>query len=127
MTKSNHSIHINFYATLLILLFASFFIQTWGFNFPIQENKIVDAYVINALLAFAIYYISQKLRKIREDLLGFVFMGGSVIKILLFFIIFYASYKEDGMVSAKEFLSLFIPYCICLLIEAIFLIKDLNR
>ena len=54
-------------------------------------------------------------------------MAGSGLKFLLFFLLFYPSYKADGNMSTLEFISFFIPYAICLILEVSYLSKELNN
>jgi len=54
-------------------------------------------------------------------------MLGSFLKFGLFFIFIYPSYKLDGDTTKFEFLTFFIPYIACLIIETSDLIKLLNN
>ena len=94
---------------------------------PLFQNQIIPAYIVNLLLAIATFIILIKLAKTRTKSLGFVFMGASFFKFLLFFILFYPSYKSDGLISKAEFSAFFIPYAISLLVEVLSLIKILNN
>ncbi len=85
------------------------------------------SYVINFLLAAAIYIGLYSFRdKIRTQI-GFIFIAGSFLKFILFFILFYPSYKMDGEMGTSEFASFFVPYAICLVVETIFTAKMLQK
>ena len=73
------------------------------FELPLFESKIILAYIINATIALIIFLLLFLLRKKYRDQLGFLFMGGSMIKFAFFFLLFYASYKYDGKFTAQEF------------------------
>ena len=95
-------------------------------EFPLFENKILIAYLVNFVLAFAIYVGMDKLKDTQPNNLGFIFMTGSMIKFGVFFLLFYPAYKLDGDMSPLEFSSFFIPYATSLILETITLSKLLN-
>lgn len=96
-------------------------------EFPLFSNKIVSAYIVNIVLAIGIYVLMILLKHKYQSQLGFIFMFGSFIKFIVFFIVFYPSYKTDGRISKLEFAAFFVPYVICLIIETTSLSKWLNK
>lgn len=96
-------------------------------NLPLFDNKIVLAYVLNYLLALTIYLLLYFFRVKLKNQLGFLFLGGSFLKFIVFFIFFFPSYKSDGNIGKLEFSSFFLPYVICLIIETVALIKLLKN
>ena len=96
-------------------------------NLPLFDNKIILAYLLNYLLALGIYFLLYFYRFKLKDQLGFLFMGGSFLKFILFFIFFYPSYKSDGNINTLEFGSFFLSYLICLIIETSALVKLLKN
>lgn len=78
-------------------------------NLPLFDNKIILAYLLNYLLAIGIYFLLFYFRIKLKDQLGFLFMGGSFLKFILFFVFFYPSYKSDGNINTLEFGSFFFP------------------
>lgn len=117
----------SFYWILPAILLLVFFVHTQVFSFSAFENKLASAYIVNAFLAITIYIIISIIIKNKPEIAGFVFMGGSGIKFIFFFLFFYPAYKEDGQISKAEFLSFFIPYTICLISEVYFLVKRLKQ
>ncbi len=95
--------------------------------FPLWENHFGMAYMVNGNLALVIYIILFLLRKTQEQSLGYIFMAGSLLKFGVFFLLFQPLYKEDGDMSRMEFLTFFVPYMACLILETFFLIKLLNK
>ncbi len=91
------------------------------------ENKIILSYIINYILAIAIYSLLYKLRIKYLDLLGFIYMAGSFLKFIFFFLIFYPGYRENGSMDVLEATSFMTPYVLCLFFETFFLIKLLNN
>ena len=74
------------------------------------------------IVFFAIYIFRDKYR----DLLGFFFLGGSLLKFTLFFIFLYPGFNQDGSLERLEFLVFFVPYGFALVLETFFLVKLLN-
>lgn len=96
-------------------------------NLPLFEHKIIAAYTVNFLLAIIIYLILFFAKEKYPTQLGFMFMGGSFMKFIVFFLVFYPYYKSDGKMEMLEFAAFFIPYVICLVIETLGVIKILQE
>lgn len=97
------------------------------FNHPLFANKIITAYIVNFATATIIYLTLFYLQYKYTAHLGFIFMAGSFIKFIIFFIVFYPFYKLDGTVSTLEFIAFFIPYSISLFFETFGIIKFLKK
>jgi len=110
---------------LLVFILHVFYLKTK--NLPLFENKLVAAYTINFLAAIVIYITLFLLRNKFKEQLGFLYMGGSFLKFILFFVFFYPSYKLDGQMSSLEFGAFFIPYVISLIFETLGVIKFLKK
>jgi len=95
-------------------------------KFPLFENKLILAYLVNTLLAIAIFAFLLKMKEKHKEQLGFFFIAGSLVKFAVFFILFYGTYKADGSISKLEFAAFFVPYLLCLVIETSTLTKWLN-
>jgi F0F1-type ATP synthase assembly protein I len=78
-------------------------------------------------LAVVIFLVVEKTLNKNSAQAGFVFMAGSALKFLIFFLVFYPTYKEDDNMKTIEFIAFFIPYSICLITEVIYLSKQLNN
>jgi hypothetical protein len=119
------------FSFLLLLLMLSalavhlFALQSLGL--PLYGNMILTAYAVNYILAVAIYGILYLLQDRFTSQLGFLYMGGSLLKFLLFFVLFYPSYKQDGIMSTPEFAAFFVPYSISLILETTGIIKFLKK
>jgi len=120
----------SFYIQLIISILLTFSFHA-GVLFlidkPIFENKIIESYLINIFTAFLLYYIIDKHKARFKDNIGYIFMYSSYIKFGLFLLFINPSYKIDGVATRLEFLTFFIPYAVCLIIETIALIKLLNK
>ena len=119
-----------FSISLLLVLALAFAIHLFIlnlFDLPLFENRIILAYVLNYLLALGIYLSLFLLKRKMSEQLGFLYMGGSFIKFLFFFIFFYPYYKLDGGLDSLEFAAFFIPYLISLIFETLGVIEFLKK
>lgn len=94
---------------------------------PKYDNLIVKSYMVNAFLAAAIYISLYILQKRLKNQIGFLFMGGSFLKFIFFFIIFYPGYSADDDMNKVEFSAFFVPYAISLIVETVFMAKMLKK
>ncbi len=121
---------LKFLAVLLLVLigvFASHLFILQNIELPIFGDRIVLSYVLNYILAAAILiFINSKFNK-KSSHTGFIFLAGSGLKFLVFFLVFYPFYREDGTMSTTEFAAFFIPYATCLILEVAYLSKQLNN
>ena len=111
----------------LVIAFGAHILALNLLDKPLFNNMIITSYVVNGLLAIAIFGFLWKFRERFKNQIGFLFLAGSLLKFVLFFIVFYPSFKADGNMSALEFASFFIPYAICLISETSSLVKWLNK
>jgi hypothetical protein len=116
-----------FLGLFLILAFGIHTSVLGNLNISLGENLTWQAYLFNALAAAVILGMMLRLSAKGNSNLGFIFMGGSMLKFLVFFLLFYPSYKSDGLITSVEFSSFFIPYVICLSFKSVLLIRVLNR
>lgn len=117
---------------LQIFLFVGVFFAAHLFflkylDFPVFADKIILAYLVNTGLAILVFLMLYVFRKKFKNQLGFLFLGGSMLRFMLFFLMFYDSYKLDGEISKTEFFAFFIPYVLTLTIEVFSLSKWLNK
>ncbi|WP_350289474.1 DUF6168 family protein [uncultured Croceitalea sp.] len=115
---------------LFVALSTSFLLHLLLLNFlelPLFENRIILAYVINFILAAAIFYTLFHFKEKLKNAIGFLFMGGSFLKFIVFFLLFYPVYKSDGEMQKIEFATFFAPYAIALILETYFTSKMLNK
>jgi len=116
----------HFYSILISLSAALYCIHGWmlysGFSPALSLS-----YGANVFLAAAGYFIIYKLRLKHPDKLGFIFMGLSGIKFLVFFTLLQPMYNADGTMSTIEFGMFFIPYSVTTAIETVVLVRTLNK
>lgn len=87
---------------------------------PLFEHLLLSSYVVNAVLAAGIFMVLYMLRQKLKNQLGFLFMGGSLLKFAVFFWLFYPNYIRDGKVNGLEFAAFFVPYSTALVLETYF-------
>ena len=112
---------------LLMIAFSIHILVLYFLNLPLLNDMILESYIINAVLAIAIFGLLFKLRKKFANQLGFLFLGGSLLKFVVFFLVFYPHYTMDSDLSSLEFSAFFIPYFLCLSFETYSLVKWLNK
>ncbi len=121
---------IQFFLLLVFLLFLSFGIHILVLStksLPVLENLIVRSYLVNGILAAIIFSALYQFRERLKNQIGFLFMGGSFLKFIFFFLLFYPSYKSDGDMSGLEFASFFVPYAVGLFLETFYTSKMLKN
>lgn len=121
---------LNFVATLLISLCVTFTIHLsilFLNDLPLLDNKIALSYIVNFLMALGIYLGLYYLKESYKNHIGFLFLGGSLLKFFVFFVLFHPLFKQDGDISRLEFFSFFAPYLVCLVVETFSLTKLLKN
>ena len=91
------------------------------------NNLIVLSYLVNGILAAVIFFLLYRFREKLKNQIGFLFMGGSLLKFVFFFLLFYPVYKSDGDMSGLEFAAFFVPYAVSLFLETFFTSKMLKN
>jgi hypothetical protein len=101
---------------LLIALSLAFVTHTalmpdalWG-----QIRIMWLCYGLNFGLAVLIFWAVLATHKKNAMLVGFVFMGGSILKFGFFFLLIYPEFKSDGLLGRDELSLFFVPYLISL-------------
>jgi hypothetical protein len=119
------------FALLLLLSNALVFgchlavLNSLGLN--LLDHMLIPAYVINFSLALIIGLALYALRYKYTQSLGFIFLVGTGLKFLVFFIVFNPVYSSDADVERIEFATFFVPYTVNLMVETTFLVRVLNR
>lgn len=121
---------VQFLLLLLCLLGVSFVAHTVLLDqggYPKYDHQIILSYGVNGVLAAGIFSALYLFRNTLKNSIGFLFLLGSLIKFVVFFALFYPSYKADGDMSKFEFAAFFVPYAICLVLETFFTAKMLQK
>lgn len=115
-----------FYATLLVVALLGVFAQS-SFTDQQVAGPLLKSYVVNNVLAAVIFTFLFRWRKRHIEKLGFLFMAGTGLKFLTFFIVFYPIFHADGELTKDELVLFFVPYVLSTLVETVFLARILNR
>ena len=118
-----------FIFTLFIVLAITFGLHIWithEINFSLNTSKIGISYAVNYIIAIAIFKLFTAFIDKKSELLGFIFLFGSLFKFVIYFLVLRPIISETESISKVEFSFFFIPYAICLIIEIYFLVNVLR-
>ncbi|WP_203295027.1 hypothetical protein [Luteirhabdus pelagi] len=121
---------IRFSGIMLLVLAVTFGVHLtvlFLLELPLFQHKIVLAYIVNVVFGILLVGVLQYRLSSTSAQTGFIFMIGSGVKFLLFFLLFYPSYNADDTMETIEFVTFFVPYAMCLIVEVTFLSKQLNN
>lgn len=112
---------------ILVVIFGVHLAVLHSFDKPLFHNKIALAYAVNFLLAGIVLYLVERVINTKSSQAGLIFLVGSGLKFIIFFLVFNPIYKADGAITRTEFTAFFIPYVVCLILEVFYLVKQLNN
>ncbi|GAA4109915.1 hypothetical protein GCM10022393_06750 [Aquimarina addita] len=118
---------LRFLAILFIILLVSYvthtFLVTW---FSLSGDPVLRnlSYLFNGLYAVVLILVIHVFYKKWKDHIGFLVLGGSLVKIGVFLAIIKFSNYE---INKSVFLEFFIPYVISLILEVHYISKILNN
>lgn len=126
MHKSIAQLSALLLGTLLLAFFVHCYIIENLSAYPKDQN-LGSYYVMNGVVSLSIgsiiIYISEK----KSTYLGFVFMAGSLLKFLFYFILYYGQLVDDLTERKAQVLSFYVPYGLSLIVEVWYLIRHLNK
>tara|TARA_B100000767_G_scaffold209460_1_gene196412 strand:- start:623 stop:997 length:375 start_codon:yes stop_codon:yes gene_type:complete len=94
---------------------------------PLWDNKLLLSYGSNFSLTAFILWTLFKVFERNTEQVGILFIGSSLIKFMLFFLVFYPAFKADGNIQKSEVITFFIPYFTGLFLETGILVIKLNK
>ncbi|WP_318311103.1 hypothetical protein [Flagellimonas crocea] len=119
-----------FFVSILLLGLAILFLVHYRLleakGYHPADYRLATSYILNAIMALIVFFAIFLFRAKHRDLLGFFFLGGSLVKFTLFFIFLYPAYNQDGALERLEFVAFFVPYAFAQVLETFFLVKLLN-
>ena len=92
-----------------------------------QTGVLGISYLLNNMMAAATFAVLLKLKKKHVDKLGFISLASTLIKFVIFFLVFDPLFQADGEITRREFAVFFIPYAFATTIETFFLVRILNK
>ena len=121
---------LNFVLVLVIVLAVAFGIHTFIQHITHVgsfESHIILNYTFNFLLTIGVFSALVYFEKKNSDQLGFIFLGASTFKLILFLVLIYPGIKAHTGLRSVEFASFFVPYTISVLAEILYLIRKLGQ
>jgi fumarate reductase subunit D len=115
-----------FVATSIILLSVSFYFHL-GYISVEDKSIMIQSYSVNFILGVIVFIAIELFKKKHTNILGFIFLGGSLFKFLVYFIYLLPLLTSTGELTKFKFLVFYIPYFICLMIELLFLVRLMNN
>ena len=115
-----------FLLSSLILLSISFYFHS-GYISSLDESTMYKSYGVNLILGIIVFVVIEFLKKSQTNIIGFIFLAGSMFKFLIYFVYIYPLLIETGELTKPKFFVFFIPYSICLIVEIIFLVRLMNN
>jgi len=115
-----------FYVVLIMSGAAAFFLHS-QLSYLSFSGILGRAYLVNNFLAALVFSVLLRLRNRHTEKLGFVFLAGTGLKFLAFFLFIYPTFHLDGELSRNEFVIFFVPYALSTTVEIVFLAAILNR
>ena len=121
----------SFLIALFVILFFTFILHIWfleinNVEMDVPEDIYYLSYGLNALFVTIVIIVINLLKDRYPNEIGFLFIGSSFLKFVLYFMIFRPIFKADNIVNREEFMSFFIPAMICLITETIHIAKLLR-
>ncbi|MCV6630460.1 MAG: hypothetical protein OIF50_11460 [Flavobacteriaceae bacterium] len=91
-----------------------------------MEHLFLESYIANYLVTVLIFVLLYIWRIKYHNQIGFLFLGGTLLKFAVFFVFFAPTYRADDKIQTLEFLAFFVPYALCLLVETWRIIRLVN-
>lgn len=108
------------------IMLVAYFIQQYIFQLDYNQMYLTNAYLINFLIAYALIFIVLFYLQKLKNYIGFIFLGGSLVKFAVFFLFFYPYLTTNSEINTASYALFFVPYLICLVFETFKLSKVLN-
>lgn len=119
-----------FFLLFFVGLCAAMGIHYFAYSFASLSAPLFllgTTYVLLFITTFIIVGIIYALRKKLYNQIGFLFLGGSLLKFALYFLYLNPVYQQNNLPKKQAFLLFFIPYLISLITEAIYVSKLLKN
>jgi hypothetical protein len=113
-----------FVLILAVLLIPIFFAHHYFLG--AYQAVLFKSYWVNYLMAVAIYSALVLASKKHNSQLGFLYMGGSFFKFIIYFLVLSPIFKTIDVSNKTAFIMFFAPYATALTLETKLLIDLLN-
>ena len=119
-----------FLLSLFFLLAIAFGFHVWilfELELGAEISKLLLSYLINGAAAILLFRLITIFISKKSEILGFLFLIGSLLKFILFFSVFRPVIFAGLEDNKSSFSYFFVPYAVCLSIEVFHLVKELNN
>lgn len=113
-----------FYVTYFL---HSYFSDYYNIAYTFNLRDVYLFHAIGSLLLSITFELLYRLSPSLRDQIGFIYMGSTALKVMLFFIIFSEILLYSASMSKGIKISLLIPMGIFILFEVVIVVKILNR
>jgi hypothetical protein len=113
-----------FILLLAVLLVPIFFVHYYFLG--AYQTVLLKSYWVNYLMAVAIYVALVLASKKHNSQLGFLYMGGSFFKFIIYFLVLNPIFKTIDVSNKITFIMFFVPYAVAIILETKLLINLLN-
>lgn len=117
---------LKFTLIIVLLLGAAYFLQSKVINpsLTLDQNNLLEfSYLFNFAFTFVLMLNIFVFKKVLQENLGFVYLGISTLKLVLFY---YIVKTKNIEIEKSDFLLFFVPFVLCLGIEIFYVSKILN-
>lgn len=121
---------VKFAILLIALLLIAFLIEIGAHHFMKIElfgGFIIGNYLFNFAITLFTYFIFLFLLMKNSKQLGFVFLGSSMLKFILFLVFIKPNLELEHGIRSLEFATFFVPYTVSTSLEAYYLIRHLRQ
>ena len=118
-----------FFLGLAVVLAIAFSIHVYlhsVFDYSLLGSFIIVSYLFNFGFVLLEIWLLNLPRFKDGGNLGNAYLGMSMLKFLVFFVVFLPLFKMDGVQDKFEYFGFFVPYAICLVTGTVFLIQLLK-
>jgi hypothetical protein len=115
-----------YFIAISALIFAFHCLVHMAIDQGIWSSVMIQSYVINFGLGLVLIVGADYLLGRQSNNVGWAFIVLSALKFILFFAFISPEIKQDGVTTAIEISSFFVPYLACLFMEIRILAKRLN-
>ena len=96
-------------------------------NDSLAESQILASYTFQGFTGVcALGLLLLSAHKIKDQI-GFVFMGLSFLKFVLYFVLFHPRLMADGILSLSEKIEVLIPYLTALILETVLGLQNIRK
>lgn len=121
--------YVRFSFQLFCVLFGMFLIQFYGgmsAGLEYWDKLVYLSYCLAFFTATLSYLTLVYGSKNFSQYLGFMFLGHTLIKLVLYYLVFWYVSKQAEFHKVRDFFVIVLPYCVSLILEVYSMVKLIN-